>query len=413
MSGRSSHLLVLALTALGCLPSQELLAQRGSLVRGRVVEAETGAAIPDAEVSLDDTALRTASDANGLFRLTDVPHGHYVVRVHHLAYGEFTGQIDLRGTERVSLMVHLSTRAIELDPMVVEVTPGAGDTRSIGHAVNRIDRSQIEALFGSAHHIGDVLQAYVASVRVRRPGNRSGAPLCIEFRQPRSLLDPNSCHPPAVFLDGSRVASPGLVWSGIPVESLESMEVIPAGAAGAIYGTGSSYGVLKIQTRTPGSRSSPSALGGTEDVYDWSLETRPYPWLKVAGTSLLGNAAGFALGALAGSGCVELNPGSVFRDSGCGDWATAGSRLAVVGLPALGSVLAARWAGRTDLSRGHRLPHLFGAALVLVPGYFMASAEPEAGRTATNTVGDAFVHVGMPLMATLLDRLFRSVEGRP
>lgn len=413
MTRRPLHFLASALVALCIVGPGDLVAQEeGSTVRGRVVEAGSARAVRDAEVSLDGTTHEVATDANGLFRLRGVSPGLHVVRVRHLAYGEFTGQIDLRAIRQVSLMVRLSQRAIELEPIVVRATPGAGDTRGTGNAVSQIDRDEIEAVMGSAKHIGDVLQQYVSSIQVRRPGNRSGAPLCIEFRAPRSLLDPNSCHPPAVYMDGVRMASPAMVWGGVPVETLQSIEVMPAGAAGAVYGTGTSFGVMRIRTRSAAADLAPPTLAPTRDVYDWSLETRPYPWLKVAGASLLGNAAGLALGALAGSGCVNVGAGEVFRNSDCGTAAAAGSRAAMVGLPAVGSALAARWAGRTDLSRGRLLPHVFGAALILVPGYFLASAEPELGQTAKNSVGDAFVYVGMPIMATVLDRLFRRVSGR-
>ena len=74
---RSTALSLVA--ALGLLVPGVLHAQTGA-VEGRVVNAETGEALADVQVSLLDTELGTISADDGTFRIEGVPAGGHTPR---------------------------------------------------------------------------------------------------------------------------------------------------------------------------------------------------------------------------------------------------------------------------------------------------------------------------------------------
>jgi hypothetical protein len=288
-----------------------------------------------------------------------------------------------------------------------------------GTQANVVERSDIERSLGTAAHVGTVLARHVSGVRVRTQQARSGAPICVEFRSMRSLDDPLRCHSPVVVVDGVRVANPQMVYTSLPLEDIERMEVLPPGEAGVMYGTDSQYGVLIIETqsgiRSTAQRIEEEVYGSRRTTYDWSLESRPYDWKRVFAVAFLTNAAGLALGYAAGQTCLTFdNLSDHFLESECGGAASAGARVALISLPLTGASLGAWWAGGTDLSRGRLLHTFVGAALVGLPGYVLSTTGAGEGFSGSSWLGGVALVVGVPAAATAATRLFRSIrdDGR-
>ena len=59
------------------------------------------------------------------------------------------------------------------------------------------------------------------------------------------------CEHPKVYLDGVPVSSPDQLYGMLSLHTIEQLEVIPPGEAGARFGTGSLYGVILITTQRP------------------------------------------------------------------------------------------------------------------------------------------------------------------
>jgi len=378
---------------------------------GRVTEAASMAPLADAEVELEGVATVT-TDRQGLFYFGSVAAGTYTVRVRRLGFGAFESQMDL-APPSVSLRISVTEEAIELNPVVVAV-PRAheGVRRSSGTSVNRVTREEISEAQGTGANLADVLANNVTGLTIRGRGTGT---VCLEFRSPRAG-DGSVCRNPVVVMDGVRLANPRAVFASMPLEQIQSMEVIPPGAAGVAYGTDSSYGVLLITTRTAADVMGPERLAAsrasaTPMVYDWSLEGRRYRWERVFAASALANAVGVLAGVAVGRNCFEFDDLSAHLfDSDCGSFTTAMGRTLLVGAPVVGTTLAVRWAGDTDLSRGRLAPALLGAALIGVPGYVMAVSGSQDAFSGADWVGRAFILVGMPALATLADRLFRKVR---
>lgn len=254
---------------LGFLAAADLPAQVTDLT-GRVLDEATGEPVAGAVISLVGLDRSALSDAHGIFHLGAVAPGSYTLRVVHLAYGEHEDPLRVAGSRRVALRIALSPTALVLEPVVVEARSAESrDARGRGTRRNVVTRAEIESSLGTARHLGQVLRQHVSGVRIKQDQNRPGTAICVEFRIPRSIQDPFSCKSPTVFVDGARVADPQVLWTTMPVENVESMELLPGAEAGVLYGTDSNYGVLLIETRS-GLR--PDAGPRRSATYDWALE---------------------------------------------------------------------------------------------------------------------------------------------
>src|SRR5688500_20288679 len=82
--------------ALGSLPS--LVAAQATTtgtVRGRVTDATSGRALPDAQVGVDGSRLGAITGANGDFTNTQVPLGSRTITVRRLGYQPVTRSVDV------------------------------------------------------------------------------------------------------------------------------------------------------------------------------------------------------------------------------------------------------------------------------------------------------------------------------
>lgn len=377
-------------------------------VSGRVTDQATQAPVPDATVELSGRA--TVTDAQGFFRFDSVRAGLYAVRVRHLAYGDFLDQLRV-GPGGVQLQVTLSQTALELEPVIVDVRGREErEERERGTQRNVITRDQIVQSLGTAQNLATVLSRNIPGVRIKNTSGRMGGPTCIEFRSGRSLDDPMGCHDPVVFMDGVRVAYPRAIYPSLSLEDVQRLEVIPPGEAGVRYGTDSQYGVLLIETRTGQNRAETPRLE-RRGIYDWTEEPDPYPWAKVFGTAFLTNAAGVALGTVMARRCLSFDGlAAHFLESECGSWGTAGARVGLIAVPVAAVTFGANSVGGSELSKGRLLQTAVGALIIGVPGYIMATGGEADAFPGADWVGGTLLLIGVPLVTTVADRLFRNLR---
>lgn len=391
--------------------------EAGSLV-GRVVDASTGGGISDATIVVVDGDRSALTDSLGFFGISSLPPGGYTIQVVHLAYGEFRERVQIEAGEEASFRIMLSPTAIELEPVVVEaLTETQFQARSRGTRRNVITREEIEPLQNTGGHLGHILARHIPGIRLRSDQNRTGEPICIEFRTPVSLRDPLACKPPITFLDGVRVSSPSLILTTLPPENINRMEVIPPGEAGVAYGTDSRYGVLLIETVSAsdvfGQREE-ERIGASGARYDWALEPNDHDWKRVLGYSFVGSALGIALAYAAASPCLSFDGISEhFYEAECGSWGNAGGRVALATLPQIGASLGARIGGRTDLSQGKLGHALIVTTFLSAPGVILSLTTTQDGFSGSRTLGHILLGLGVPVVATLSDWMFRSFRGIP
>lgn len=418
---RAVALLVGTLAALPCAPAAAQAAgDPGRLVDvpGVVVDVQSGEGIADVILRVAGTDVSAATDRSGRFVLRGVPRGTWTLRVEHLAYGAHEHELAVSSDRPGEIRIRLAQEAIELEPLLVESeTRRQRAERAQGSSLHVVERAQIERALGTSRHLGDLLRQTVPGLRMRQSNNLVGNEVCLEFRgaATMSLVERRPCSHPMVLLDGVPVANPHHLYGSVGLSTIERIQMIPPGEAGARYGTGSLYGVLLIETRTPGlPRSLREPRGGPLDLraratFDWTEDPDGHDLFRTVAGAFLGNAVGLAAGIALGRQCVGVDA----RDQivmECGDLASTGAILGAIALPAFGGALGARWGGATDHSVGRLLPAMLGAGMMLFPGYAFSMSTVGGGSEAANTVGAAFLVIGTPVVITMADHLFRRLR---
>ena len=390
----------------------------GSIVRGRVMDANDGRGIREAVVSIAELDSEVITDETGRFVLPGLVPGSYTMTVAHLAYGRHTQELLVQDAPMIALRVMLSPQAIELDPIVVAArTQEEQLERARGSRSNVISREEVQESMRTSRHLGDVLRQRVPGIRTRENGPVAGARVCVEFRTRGSPEFANTCKFPTVFLDGVRVYDPAGMLSNIDLSSIRRVEVVPPNEAGLRFGTESAFGVLLVETVMFADFEEADALLestlGRSVTYNWAESPDEYNTWKVMAITAVANAAAIAGGVGIANNCLDFEKlvNDVFA-SNCQGGATFAAHAALFGLPLLTNALTARIVGGTDYSHGRILPTALLSAAVLLPGYAMSTSSVVAeGNSPTQWGGRVFILVGVPFAATMADRLFRRLRN--
>ena len=387
-------------------------AQEGVRVTGRVLEQEGEVPVRGALVRLEGTQFGSVSDSTGVFRLSAVPSGSYVLSVRHLTFGTRTEPLEIpRSSRRVELTVRLSASAVELQPVVVEILSQAErELRAEGTPSRYLDRDLMQEYWLRGWSLADVLGARVPGITLDRGSRLSGVPSCVMYRRPASLVG-SGCRPPLVILDGIRLSESNLFFQSIPLRDIESVTVLPSALAGVRYGTGSGWGVIRVESRRPGNRSDDEAPVApfSAKSYDWDLEPGGHPWLRVLGGATAGSLAGLAIALGASGDCSPLNE---TRNEDCSRRGALTAGVATFTLPVAGGALGANLLGTTEWSRGMFALTTLVTFTPMFMGYFFAQPSgPSSSFRAQEMFGRVAVVVGVPIVATLADRAFRRIRG--
>ena len=354
------------------------------------------------------------TDGLGLFRVERTRSGEYDLTVEHIAYGTFADRVTLVRGEDLALRVTLSTTAIALEPVVVEGTrQSTRAERARGTARRVVTWEELLPVAETGAHLGVAMSQLLPGVRLTSQRSAPGQHICLEFRNPATLQG-GGCLPPLVFVDGVRQANSIISLNTLPVTDIRRLEVLPPGEAGVQYGTDSQYGVVIIETFMGGEfrRAAPRGTGG--GVYNWSLESRPYPWGTSLAWAAAANAAGLAVGyAIAGS-CLSFDTLTDHLTSPeCGFFGNTAARTALYVAPQVALGYLVQRMGRTDLSSGNMWKSTIASMVMAVPGVILALTNEEDGFGGSTGLGVAMMAVGAPIAAVAADRLFRREHPRP
>jgi len=389
-------------------------------VSGRVVDRDTGAGVEGAEIVLaalreeagDSLRVERVTDGVGLFQFERAGPGVYALTVTHLAYGTFQEQLTLEPGERLALRVTLSPTAIALDPVVVEVASrDQRSARALGTARRRVTSEQLAPIARTGNHLANALAQLVPGVRVRSGRSQPGELVCLEFRGVVSFAQPG-CLTPIVIVDNVRQSNGLVTLNTLPINEIQSVEAVPPGEAGVRYGADSNAGVILIETRS-GAAVEGSTGNAPAGLYNWALESRPYPWGKALAAAGAANAVGLLAGYALSNRCLNFESlAQHFYEAECAFLANAGSRAALYGAPQVGVGYVVARVGGTDLSRGSMWRNAVANAILSAPGVVLALTTEEDGFSGSRGLGIVMATVGAPAAAVLADRLFRRVRSR-
>ncbi len=223
----------------------------GSLVRGRVIDQQTGAPIARVSVRFTNTRASAITDTTGRFYFERIPVGDYNLRVEHIGYATNNARVTVRDDD-LDALVRLTPAAIALQPIVVTVFSrrlehvGFYERRKRGVGTF-IDRKQIDAM--NVQDASDLLRR-VGSLRLI-PHNRRNS------GQPRNATVGRRGNCRFTFIvDGTRTL-PDFEMDYVAAAALEGVEVynglaeVPAlfKAHASSAGGSSSCGVIALWSR--------------------------------------------------------------------------------------------------------------------------------------------------------------------
>ncbi|MGE0552981.1 MAG: SusC/RagA family TonB-linked outer membrane protein [Gemmatimonadales bacterium] len=230
-------------------------AQTG-VVAGLVVD-NAGAPAPGANVTVKGTALSARTNAEGRFEIRGVPGQTVVLDVRLIPYQAV--EIEARVGD-TNLRIELTRLALSLEEVVVTGTAGGAQRREVANAVATVRvTEQVET--APILTLGQLINARAPGVQVNSPSGQVGGGERILVRGRSSL---SLRITPLIYVDGVRVdnttscgGSCGPVGSRLNdfhPDDIEMIEIIKGPAAGTLYGTEASSGVIQILTKrgTPG-----------------------------------------------------------------------------------------------------------------------------------------------------------------
>lgn len=236
------------------LVSAGTLAAQGT-VTGLVTDKGNGQPLVGARVVVVGTSLIASTNAEGRYRLANVPGGTQQVRASQIGYAAATVSAAVTAGASVSVDFALVLTPYSLSEVVVTAT-GEQAKREVGNAVSTVEVTDLVKTNPIAN-MADLLVAKAPGVQVL-PGNITGGGARVRIRGNSSLSLSNN---PIYVVDGVRVVSdvnsssigiggtnPSRV-NDLNPEDIESIDVVRGPSASTLYGTDAANGVIVIKTK--------------------------------------------------------------------------------------------------------------------------------------------------------------------
>jgi TonB-dependent SusC/RagA subfamily outer membrane receptor len=270
------------------------VAQTGT-VTGTVVDRSTNLPLNGVQVSVVGTNRGGLTDGRGRFVIPSVPAGQQTVEAVFIGYRTGQEQVTVTAGGTTTVEFDLSIAAVSLDEVIVTGTAGAVERRQLGASVASVDVNKVQETVPVAD-VGQVLQARIPGVR--SIGNVGGVGASRDLRI-RGTSSFSLGQRPVIYVDGVRIDTRQTEWGETPgsccsfsggagedrlgdinPNDIERIEVIKGPAAGTLFGSEGSNGVIQIFTKKGRSDSAPNwslaATGGFQR-YKSNFETKLYP----------------------------------------------------------------------------------------------------------------------------------------
>ncbi len=223
---------IFLVTALLALFSVESFAQKTLAVSGNVKD-DLGEPVIGAGVFVKGTGIGSITDADGYYRLTNVP-SDAVLTISAIGYKEAEAAVDFRATVDVTLEQDL----LMLNDAVV-IGYGTQRKGDITSAVASVKSE--EFLAGNIGDAAQLIKGKVAGLNVTKGNGDPTASSTIMLRGVTSL---KGGYTPLILVDGIEGS-----LSTVAPESIEEISVLKDASAAAIYGTRGAAGVILITTK--------------------------------------------------------------------------------------------------------------------------------------------------------------------
>lgn len=215
-----------------------------AVLTGRVTDAETGRPLRGANIRLDGTRHRTATNPEGRYRLEGLQPGTYTVIASTIGYGEKRQLLTITTEATVPLDFVLSVSAVPLDEVVVTGTMVPTQLRAVPSPVSVITAEDIERK--GVVRFEEVLRSLPGVGLAADHGREHLAFLSIRGA---NTLQPIGNSAIKTYIDGVEVANPVYALNQIDPATIERVELIRGPQASTLHGSGALAGVLQVFTK--------------------------------------------------------------------------------------------------------------------------------------------------------------------
>ncbi|UCH10603.1 MAG: SusC/RagA family TonB-linked outer membrane protein [Fidelibacterota bacterium] len=241
------------------------ISQEGTVISGTVTDAETGDALPGANVFIDALNLGAAADADGTFRIV-VParlaRGQdVVILARFIGYRSAEATVTL-APGLISQEFALETDVLGLDEVVVTGRGQITSKEKFGVSFSKVENEEITRA-GYANIVSAVA-GKAANVEITNSSGEPGAAAYIRVRGANTLQGDSQ---PLIVVDGTPVSNDEAIPStdvffrlgattptnrayDINPEDIEKIEILKGAAGTAIYGSRAANGVVLITTKS-------------------------------------------------------------------------------------------------------------------------------------------------------------------
>ncbi len=230
----------------------ECVLAQDSTISGKITDAKEGNALPGVNVIVKGTSIGVLSDFDGSYSIK-IPKQDAVLVFSSLGYA--TKEIVVNAQTNIN--VSLAEAEEQLDEVVVTALGIERDRKTLGYSVTQLQGESISEV--KTANALNALQGKVAGVNITPPSTGASGSSRVVIRGASSLSGANQ---PLYVVDGVTIDNTQLgaasQWGGsdfgdgissINPDDIASVSILKGGAAGALYGSRASAGVIIITTK--------------------------------------------------------------------------------------------------------------------------------------------------------------------
>lgn len=223
--------------------------------QGKVTDSKTNQPISGAFVFIN-YSYSTYTNNHGLFLIQDIPQGKYEIKISHLGYKLYSGEVTIESSLK-DFNITLESSLIELDEVIVSTSKTEDYIKNSPYSELLISAKEIESK--PLQSFADIVKNQ-PGVSLLRDGIW-GTEISIRGLNRENIV---------TLIDGSRILTATDIaarLSMVNLNDIERIEIIK-GASSSIYGSGATGGIVNIITKSPSLYNTFSINGNVSAQYN-------------------------------------------------------------------------------------------------------------------------------------------------
>lgn len=218
------------------------------MISGRVLDAVSLKAVPDANIIIEDINKGSVSDGKGNFSLTNLKAGNYVISISHISYVKQKKEVQVKAGQKTNINFFLKNSVFSSATVEI-VASNKQEKLSQSQRVTSIRAKEIS--LAPVLNINQMID-YTAGVMSNNTTGIFSSRVVVTMRG----MPANDQGRTLVVMDGiplNKSDGGSVNWNMLNKNNVEEINVIK-GPGPAKYGSGAMGGVIEIITKNPGEK---------------------------------------------------------------------------------------------------------------------------------------------------------------